>query len=161
MMLLVILPRKPRSMARIDDKVSAIATMPPAELRDAWQAEFGETAPALSPSLLRRALASAAQERTLGSLPAAERKILEAMARADAPLPVPAIKLKPGTRLVREWNGTVHNVLVVAGGVMFGEERYGSLSEVARAITGSHWSGPRFFGLKQRVKPPIRGARCG
>ncbi|WP_299420836.1 DUF2924 domain-containing protein [Sphingomonas bacterium] len=148
-------------MAQIDHQISAIAMMPPAELRDAWRAEFGETAPALSLSLLRRALASAAQERALGSLPAAARKVLEAMARADAPLPVPAIKLKPGTRLVREWNGTVHNVLVVADGIMFGEQRYGSLSEVARAITGAHWSGPRFFGLKRPINPPTNGAKHG
>ncbi|HEX4694441.1 DUF2924 domain-containing protein [Sphingomonas sp.] len=148
-------------MARIDDQVSAIETMPAVGLRNAWQAEFGEAAPSLSSSLFRRALASAAQERSLGSLPAATRKILEAMAKADAPPPDPAIKLKPGTRLVREWNGIVHNVLIMDNGVMFGEQRYGSLSEVARAITGAHWFGPRFFGLKRPARPPASGAKHG
>lgn len=148
-------------MARIDDRVAAISVMSSATVRDAWQERFGEAAPAFSVSLLRRALAHAEQENALGGLSSAARKTLEAMAIADALLPDLPIKLKPGTRLVREWNGTVHNVLVARDGIMFGERRYKSLSEVAKAITGAHWSGPRFFGLKRPVKPPANGNRHG
>jgi hypothetical protein len=56
-------------------------------------------------------------------------------------------RLKPGTRFVREWRGTLHQVMILEEGVLFRGQHYGSLSEVARVITGSRWSGPRFFGL--------------
>jgi hypothetical protein len=52
-----------------------------------------------------------------------------------------------GTRLVREWNGKTHHVDVVQSGFVWNGGRYGSLSAIAREITGARWSGPRFFGL--------------
>lgn len=55
--------------------------------------------------------------------------------------------IKPGTRLVREWNGRTHHVEVLADGFQWNDETFRSLSSIAKAITGSHWSGPRFFGL--------------
>ena len=61
--------------------------------------------------------------------------------------PAPRAAVKAGTRLVREWNGETHTVLVHADGVEWRGQRYRSLSVVAREITGAHWSGPRFFGL--------------
>ena len=57
-------------------------------------------------------------------------------------------KIKPGTTLLREWHGVQHRLTVLEDGVQFGNERYRSLSQVARKITGSRWSGPLFFGLK-------------
>jgi len=54
---------------------------------------------------------------------------------------------RPGTRLVREWQGRVHEVVVLDEGFLWSGKRHGSLSEIARAITGTRWSGPRFFGL--------------
>ena len=60
----------------------------------------------------------------------------------------PRVSVKPGTRLVREWNGQTHTVLVHPEGVEWRGRRYRSLSVVAREITGAHWSGPRFFGLR-------------
>lgn len=62
----------------------------------------------------------------------------------------PRTVIKPGTRLVREWNGDTHIVLVHADGVEWRGTRYRSLSVVAREITGAHWSGPRFFGLTSK-----------
>jgi hypothetical protein len=56
-------------------------------------------------------------------------------------------KLKPGARLLREWNGSTHVVEVVEGGFTWNGERHSSLSAIARAITGARWSGPRFFGV--------------
>ena len=55
--------------------------------------------------------------------------------------------LQPGTRLVREWNGTTHIVEVIEGGYVWNGDRLRSLSAIARSITGARWSGPRFFGL--------------
>jgi Protein of unknown function (DUF2924) len=59
----------------------------------------------------------------------------------------PRPSFKPGTRLVREWHGVTHTVVILADGVEWRGQRYRSLSVVARDITGAHWSGPRFFGL--------------
>ncbi len=99
----------------------------------------------------------------MGGLPAAAQRMLEAIARdPGTPAPEPALQLKPGTRLVREWNGKVHTVVVTDDGVMFEDRRFSSLSQIAREITGAHWSGPRFFGLKRRTNPaPYRGQAHG
>jgi hypothetical protein len=56
--------------------------------------------------------------------------------------------IKPGTRLIREWRGETHKVTVTAEGFAYGGKRYKSLSKIARLITGTRWSGPRFFGLE-------------
>ena len=65
----------------------------------------------------------------------------------------PAVRLKPGTTLVREWHGRTHTVLVLAdGGFEHEGRRYPSLTRLARAITGAHWSGPRFFGLRRGTR---------
>lgn len=63
-----------------------------------------------------------------------------------------AIRLKPGARLVREWHGEAHEVLVVEGGFLWRGERRRSLSVIASEITGTHWSGPRFFGLATNTR---------
>jgi hypothetical protein len=68
----------------------------------------------------------------------------------------PAPSLKPGIVLTREWKGVVHKVLVQHEGFLYAEKSYGSLSDVARAITGTQWSGPRFFGIEQRVRQQLR-----
>ena len=146
-------------MARADDQLTRLARLSPADLRTEWQAVFQEQAPDLSPSLLRRALAYHAQERAHGGLPAVTRRVIETLARnPTAAAPEPQIRLKPGTRLLREWNGTKHAVLVTADGFQFNDRSYASLSHIAREITGAHWSGPRFFGLKRPVHPPRQGA---
>jgi hypothetical protein len=62
-----------------------------------------------------------------------------------------APRLKPGTKLLRDWRGHTHEVLVVDQGFVWQQVRYRSLSEIARAITGTRWSGPVFFGLKPRT----------
>src|SRR2546421_12558707 len=67
-------------------------------------------------------------------------------------LPISAV-LKPGTKLVREWHGRAHTVMVAEDGFEFDGKRYRSLTRVARLITGVHWSGPVFFGLRKRARP--------
>jgi hypothetical protein len=66
-------------------------------------------------------------------------------------------RLRPGTTLVRRWHGRTHTVLVVEGGFEHQGRRYASLSPIARAITGAHWSGPRFFGLTRAAPKPEAG----
>jgi hypothetical protein len=68
------------------------------------------------------------------------------IARRSLPV-VPIPTFRPGTRLVREWNGRTHVVDVSEDGFVFDGKTYGSLSAIAKRITGAHWSGPRFFGL--------------
>lgn len=62
------------------------------------------------------------------------------------------LSLKIGTRLVREWHGRTCHVTVLEEGFLFEDRRYASLTQIARAVTGANWSGPRFFGLRQRVR---------
>ena len=64
---------------------------------------------------------------------------------------MPSVSLRPGTRLVREWRGVTHTVLVHADGMEWRGQRYHSLSLVARKITCARWSGPRFFGLRRQL----------
>jgi hypothetical protein len=67
--------------------------------------------------------------------------------------------MRTGTLLVREWHGKAHKVTVIEGGAMYQGKRYSSLSELAFHITGAHWSGPLFFGLKAAAKETRDGAR--
>lgn len=88
--------------------------------------------------------------------------MLDVLANNPAAKPTqPQVRLKTGTRLLREWNGKLHTVQVTDNGLLFEERRYASLSHIARDITGAHWSGPRFFGLKKPVPPPCRAAVHG
>jgi len=119
-------------------------------LASTWADTFAAPVPEVAPSLLRRALAYERQERKFGGLPMVVRKQLEAVASDQtAGMPEPPLKLKSGTRLVREWNGTRYTVLVTSDGFEFGGKTWRSLSMIARHITGAQWSGPRFFGLKR------------
>jgi hypothetical protein len=110
-------------------------------------AEYFEAAPPprTSRSLMIRAVAYKMQERALGGLSAATRRLLS----RQGPAAVRRRRaLSPGTVLVREWNGVGHQVTIIEKGVLYRGKRYHSLSEVARMITGARWSGPRFFGVK-------------
>jgi Protein of unknown function (DUF2924) len=117
----------------------------------------------LSRDLLIRGITHKLQERAYGGLSVAITRKLEQAAAvepsSDAAKPMPPIMLTPGTRLVREWHGVTHNVFIHANGIEWRGQRYRSLTVVARKITGAHWSGPRFFGLRQ---PPTNSqSRAG
>jgi hypothetical protein len=125
------------------------------ELRGEWR-RFHRTPPPmrLSRDLLTRGISYKRQERVYGGLSTATARKLE-QAAADplshgAVKPAPPISLKPGTRLVREWRGVTHMVLIHADGIEWRGQRYRSLTIVAQMITGARWSGPRFLGLRQR-----------
>lgn len=128
-----------------------LGTMAPAQLRAAWREQYRRPAPDLGPDLLRRGIAWRMQERSEGKLvPSTRREIERIIMRLNAGEELTkagAKRLKPGTRLIRSWGGMVHQVLVLEDGYEHDGRCYRSLSQIARAITGAHWSGPRFFGL--------------
>lgn len=144
-------------MARIAQELTALATTSPARLREEWVSTFGEEVPDLPVSMIRRVIGYRMQETAFGGLPAHAQRMLDIMAESGTDHRDTPIQLKPGSRLLREWNGKLHTVIVEEGGFRFGGRRFASLSHIAREITGAHWSGPRFFGLKQRPAPPSRG----
>jgi hypothetical protein len=132
----------------LDDDLRTVGRLTGAALRERWAEVFGRPASVdLSTALLRQSLAHRLQERALGGVPPAILKQLHRLA-ADPPTGPPRPPpLAPGVRLVREWQGKHHAVDVVADGAVWQGRTYPSLSAVARAITGTRWSGPRFFGL--------------
>ena len=133
---------------KLDNELAALTTMSSAQLREKWQRLTNGPVPQVSPSLLRLALAYELQARTLGGLSRATQQRLAQLASVKTR----TSSAKPGMRLVREWNRTLHVVLIGEGGAIRWNDRdWRSLSEVARAITGTRWSGPAFFGLKRKV----------
>jgi hypothetical protein len=141
----------PRSILQ---RIAGLAAMTTPDLRDRWESLFGRPAPKrASRDLLLRALAYRVQERAEGGLSKAAKKRLVRLASGNGADPnpgqPPAPRLEPGTRLVREWRGEVHQVTVLEEGFEHRGATYGSLSQVARTITGIRWSGPVFFGLRK------------
>ncbi len=100
----------------------------------------------MTEGLLARGIAYEMQVRQIGGLTPAERKALGALAQGRSN-PSPGT-LKAGTRLYRSWRGVTQEVMALESGYSWRSKSYTSLSEVARAITGTRWSGPRFFGLQ-------------
>jgi hypothetical protein len=128
-------------------ELARLETLSPADLRGRWVAVTGAVLPNVSPSLLRSALAWEIQARAFGGLSRDTIRKLDQLARGLTR----TTATQPGMRLVREWQGTAHVVTVDEAGVVRWDGRdYRSLSEVARSITGTRWSGPAFFGLKQK-----------
>jgi len=127
-----------------------LAELAPEDLKTEWARRYGAPAPALSPDLLRLGLGYRLQEQKLGGISRSTCSLLRQVgvraggATDKAPLPR---KLTPGTRLVRDWHGVGHSVTVLADGFEYDGRHWKSLSAIARAITGAHWNGLRFFGL--------------
>jgi len=122
------------------------------DLRNLWRTEFQEEPPGTSSrDFLRLEIAWRLQASVYGDLSASTRRRLRDVLATDkdASPPSPAAKLRPGTSLVREWNGVKHTVTVVEGGFLYRGKVYTTLSAVAKHITGTQWSGPVFFGLKK------------
>ena len=148
---------------RLGEALLRLPTLSRAELRSEWQRLYRTEAPArISRELLIAAIAYRLQEAALGGLrPELQRRlrnIAERVRRGEGPVPSVTPRLKPGTRLLREWQGRTHEILVGEGGFVWQQTNYRSLSEVARAITGTRWSGPVFFGLRRRSLPRSDGS---
>lgn len=114
-----------------------------AQLRAEWVTRYGAAPSHRSSDLLRRVLAWRIQSDAHGGLDVPTRRLLE---KEESVAPAPT----PGMRLAREWEGQRHEVIVTDDGILYEGQSYGSLSEVARHITGQRWNGPRFFGLRQK-----------
>ena len=148
---------------QISAQIAALASLSMNELKIGWRDLYDtEPAPRISRELLTRAIAYRLQERAFGALDPATRRLLERAAEdrsARGRKQVAAAgKVAPGTLLIREWHGAAHQVTVLDQGVVYHGKRYGSLSEVARLITGSRWSGPLFFGLRKCAGEAHHGA---
>ena len=131
--------------------LARLAGLPVEDLKTEWARRFGAHAPGLSPDLLRLGLGYKLQEQKLGGVSRSTRTLLRRVAvrgarQGDQGKPMPR-KLTPGTRLVRDWHGVGHTVIVLEDSFEFDGRHWKSLTAIARAITGTHWNGPRFFGL--------------
>lgn len=145
-----------RLRATLAQDLQAVATARLSEMRDLWRDRLGEEPPPLrSREIFRRMLAYHLQAAAHGGLSAAaRRKLADMEARRIAPPKptAPAIRLRPGAKLIRDWKGVPHEVWVTDAGFVHQGQTYKSLSEVARAITGTRWNGPLFFGLRDKMK---------
>ncbi len=131
----------------VDAEVKRIEAMGLEEVRRAWVRQLGLRAPTMrSSELLKRVLTWRLQAAAEGGLSTEVRRAVKAKAvRPAGPV------LTPGVRITREWKGRPCHVEVTARGFLFEGKVYDSLSEIARAITGVRWNGPRFFGLRKEA----------
>lgn len=145
-------------LARIKEQLGGLAYMPQARLRAEWRRLHRGQAmtEGLTSSQLVRAIAWRIQEKVLGGIPPVSMRELDRLADeliTDGEISVEGShSLKPGSRLIRHWHGKIYSVTVLDTGFEFVERHYTSLTQIARQITGAAWSGPRFFGLKSRVR---------
>lgn len=147
-----------------DTAITNLESLSKEELGRRFRQLHGREAPKyMRRALLLRAVAQRLQENAQGGPDPALRRRLGRLAdelgrtgRIALPARPP---VKPGTRLLREWQGETHSVTVMEDGFLYRGERHRSLSEIARAITGTRWSGPAFFGLRGgRTAPPASEA---
>ena len=143
-------------MSDLEVELAAIPKMSVSELADRWKTVGRGTAPRVPLRVLQRLYAQLLQEQAFGGLSAEALDELAAVAvktgKGKTPTPPPPrqLMLTAGTRLVREWNGRTISVDVQGESYIWNDQHYGSLSEIARAVTGTRWSGPRFFGVAGR-----------
>ena len=147
---------------QISAEIAAMASLGIGDLKSRWRELYDtEPPPRISRQLLIRAIAYRLQEKVFGGLVPATRRLLERVADDLSPNHArvsQARKAAPGTLLIREWRGVAHQVTVHDDGIGYRGKRYGSLSEVARLITGTRWSGPLFFGLRKPAEEARDGA---
>jgi DUF2924 family protein len=138
-----------------EDEIAGLADRPTHELRLAWRKVYRREAPVgLSRDLVIRVLANKLQERAYSGPSASMKRRLNTLAgesEKGRPCLDPGVVLKTGARLVRQWRGRTHTVLVLEDGFEYEGQRYRSLTMIADRITGAHWSGPRFFGVTKRT----------
>jgi len=148
-----------RKAAKLAHELKELETHDTDELKHRWRSLYGTPPPPkIHRSLLLAAVAHRMQENVLGTLkPSARRQLMQAANHSAPPQSsANSLSLHPraGTVLVRDWGGVTHQVQVLEDGILFRSQRYQSLSAVARVITGTRWSGPRFSALQ----PPPRSA---
>ena len=144
----------PASPAELSQKLAALNDLTAPQLRAEWRRLYRGQPPRLSRDLLIRSIAYRIQELAHGGLSKATRRKLLALTKVlqsnGSIEPDDGPNLRPGARLVREWRGRTHTVQVTEDGFEYDDKSYSSLSKIAHAITGAHWSGPRFFGFNRK-----------
>lgn len=127
-----------------------------AALSRKWAAVFGvDVSPNFGRMFMLRSIAYRLQEKSLGGLSKSAQRILDQVCSGTPEVRLkrlPRTQVSGGTVLIREWRGVRHHVTVLDDDVVYRGQRYKSLSEVARLITGTRWSGPVFFGLRRQTK---------
>ena len=146
--------------AAIEAEVDRIRSLGIDALRIRWRQMYGfKPPPGVTKDIIGRMIAYRIQEEAFGGLDRQTSKLLDRLARGDKVGTELNRRLKPGTVLVREYQGQRYTVTVMRDGFAWNGATYGSLSIIARAITGTAWNGPRFFGLrneaaKRKPNPP-------
>ena len=154
-MLLILFERNTMPDSSISQPLASLPNLNKPALCGLWQQLFRSQPPLkMRKGLILRVIAYGLQEQEFGGLNNAQVRRLRQLASALETNPNATVSsrppIKPGTRLVREWKQQVHTVEVDAVGYHYKGARYESLSEFARLITGTRWSGPLFFGLKHK-----------
>ncbi len=135
-------------LAALDAEIDRIAALSIVEVRKTWRQVHGSDAPSgLTKDLMARALTYKLQEQALGGLSRSVARTLRELGKTDAE---PRRQVKAGSIIVREYDGVLHEVLVVPGGFCWQGRTFESLSTIAKLITGTNWNGPRFFGLRSK-----------
>jgi Protein of unknown function (DUF2924) len=151
----------PNGAQGLQGEISQLRTLDIAGVREKWAALFGfNPSPLLGRPFMIGSISYRIQEKRFGGLKPSIQRLLDQVSEAapGGALPrLPRSRASAGTVLIREWRGVRHRVTVLDDAVVYRGQRYQSLSEVARIITGAHWSGPRFFGLGRRTKEAADG----
>jgi hypothetical protein len=134
----------------IEAEIERIQTLKPEEVRALWRETFQKEVPkALTRDLLVRTLCWHIQEKAFGGHSPAILKLLASYAKGSPAQTDRLRRLKPGTEIVREYQGERHTVVITCEGFRWRGQEYGSLTAIARLITGGSWNGPRFFGMRE------------
>jgi hypothetical protein len=141
----------------LSQNMAALSGLTAQQLRDEWRRLYRGQPPRLSRDLLIRSIAYRMQELVHGGLSQATQRTLASMTKeleADGNVAIaPDLRVRSGARLLREWRGRTHTVIITDDGFEYAGKVYASLTSIAHEITGAHWSGPRFFGLNRKQDP--------
>jgi len=143
------------SRPNLEDQLLELVRMNAVQLGELWTRVADSPAPNVPPGLLRRFVAQRLQEKRHRGLPVLVARELDAIAAAGPGVAsktgdVPPVIIRPGTRLIREWNGKTIAVTAAEQGFEYDGRQFTSLTQIASEVTGTHWSGPRFFGVTKR-----------
>ena len=143
------------SRPNLEDLLLDLVRMNATQLGELWTRVADSPAPNVPSGLLRRFVAQRLQEKRHRGLPVLVSRELDAIAAAGLGItskscPSPPVIIRPGTRLIREWNGKTIAVTAAEQGFEYDGKQFSSLTQIASEVTGTHWSGPRFFGVTKR-----------
>ncbi len=148
--------KQPLLASSTAELIRSLPTLPKQRLFTLWQENFGKPAGSIRAEVMIPVLAFRIQEKAYGGLEAGVtgrlREITDSLAPKSRGHTEARHRFKPGTRLVREWKGKIHEVILTEDGYEHQGKMYKSLSPIASEITGTHWSGPAFFGTTKKAR---------